>query len=63
MGAKLARRYLTTAIFPVYILHQTVIVVVAHSLKPTHLQAGVEGILLVLESGMLGPRIALRDPA
>jgi hypothetical protein len=43
-----ARRYLTTAIFPVYILHQTVIVVVAHSLKPSHLYPPVEGLLLVL---------------
>jgi hypothetical protein len=43
-----ARRYLTAAIFPVYILHQTVIVVVAHSLKPAHLDPGVEGALLVL---------------
>jgi glucan biosynthesis protein C len=43
-----ARRYLTAAIFPVYILHQTVIVVVAHSLKPAHLEPGVEGALLVL---------------
>lgn len=42
------RRYLTTAIFPVYILHQTVIVVVAHALKPSHLYATVEGLLLVL---------------
>jgi hypothetical protein len=43
-----ARRYLTAAIFPVYILHQTVIVVVAHSLKPAHLDPGIEGVLLVL---------------
>jgi hypothetical protein len=43
-----ARRYLTAAIFPVYILHQTVIVVVAHSLKPAYLDPGVEGALLVL---------------
>ena len=43
-----ARRYLTSAIFPVYILHQTVIVVVAHSLKPSHLYPPVEGVLLVL---------------
>ena len=43
-----ARRYLTAAIFPVYILHQTVIVVVAHSLKPAHLSPAVEGPLLVL---------------
>jgi hypothetical protein len=43
-----ARRYLTAAIFPVYILHQTVIVVVAHSLKPAHLDSALEGALLVL---------------
>jgi glucans biosynthesis protein C len=43
-----ARRYLTTAIFPVYILHQTVIVVVAHSLQPSHLYPPVEGVLLVV---------------
>jgi glucans biosynthesis protein C len=43
-----ARRYLTAAIFPVYILHQTVIVVVAHTLKPAHLSPAVEGPLLVL---------------
>jgi len=42
------RRYLTTAIFPVYILHQTVIVVVAHALQPSHLYPPVEGMLLVL---------------
>jgi hypothetical protein len=43
-----ARRYLTTAIFPVYILHQTVIVVVAHALKPSHLYPPVEGVVLVM---------------
>jgi hypothetical protein len=43
-----ARRYLTTAIFPVYILHQTVIVICAHALKPANLQPGVEALLLVL---------------
>jgi hypothetical protein len=43
-----ARRYLTTAIFPVYILHQTVIIVCAHTLKPAHLHPLVEGPLLVL---------------
>ena len=43
-----ARRYLTSAIFPVYILHQTVIVVVAHALKPSHLYPPIEGALLVL---------------
>jgi glucan biosynthesis protein C len=46
-----ARRYLTTAIFPVYILHQTVIVVVAHALKPAGLDPIVEGVLLVFVTG------------
>jgi glucan biosynthesis protein C len=46
-----ARRYLTTAIFPVYILHQTVIVVCAHALKPAHLNPAIEGPLLVLVTG------------
>jgi hypothetical protein len=32
----------------VYILHQTVIVVIAHSLKPAHLDPGIEAALLVL---------------
>lgn len=43
-----ARRYLTTAIFPVYILHQTIIVVCAHALQPSNLNPAVEGPLLVL---------------
>jgi glucans biosynthesis protein C len=43
-----ARRYLTTAIFPVYILHQTVIVVTAHALKPAALYPPVEALLLIL---------------
>ncbi len=42
-----ARRYLTTAIFPVYILHQTVIILAAHALKPSHIQPLIEGPLLV----------------
>jgi len=43
-----ARRYLTTAIFPVYILHQTVIVVLAHALKPAQLYPPIEALLMVL---------------
>jgi surface polysaccharide O-acyltransferase-like enzyme len=42
-----ARRYLTAAIFPVYILHQTVIIVLAHALQPAHIAPAVEGLLLV----------------
>jgi len=42
-----ARRYLTAAIFPVYILHQTVIIVLAHALQPADMAPPVEGLLLV----------------
>ena len=40
-------RYLVPAVFPVYILHQTVIVVVAHHLKALAIPPLVEGPLLV----------------
>lgn len=43
-----ALRYLREAVFPVYILHQTVIVVLAHNAQPLGLQPAVEGPLLVL---------------
>ncbi len=43
-----ALRFLTSAIFPLYVLHQTVIVVAAHLLKASHLPPGIEGMLLVL---------------
>lgn len=42
-----ARRYLTQAVFPFYIVHQTAIVVMAHHLKPLGLVPAVEGPLLV----------------
>jgi len=48
-----ARRYLTTAVFPVYILHQTVIVVAAHALQPARLDLRLEGVLLVLVTAAL----------
>lgn len=41
-------RYLSAAIFPVYILHQTVIVVLAHNLKPFAIAPNVEGPLLIV---------------
>ena len=41
-------RYLTLAVFPLYILHQTVIVVLAHKLKPLQLQPGIEAMLLIV---------------
>jgi surface polysaccharide O-acyltransferase-like enzyme len=43
-----ARRYLTEAVFPVYIAHQTLIVVLAHALKPAHLAPGVEAVVLIV---------------
>lgn len=42
-----ALRYLVPAVLPVYILHQTVIVVLAHNLKPLQLLPALEGLLLV----------------
>lgn len=42
-----ARRYLTEAIFPFYIVHQTAIVVLAHFIKPLGLRPLVEGPLLI----------------
>ena len=47
-GDSAALRYLTQAVFPVYILHQTVIVVLAHNLQPLGLRPAAEGPLLVL---------------
>lgn len=43
-----ARRYLAQAVFPVYIVHQTLIVSMAHALKPVRFAPGIEGILLVV---------------
>lgn len=43
-----ARRYLGEAVFPVYIVHQTLIVVMAHSLKPVRLSPLTEGAILVV---------------
>jgi len=43
-----ARRYLAEAVFPVYILHQTIIVLLAHGMKPLHLAPGLEAILLIV---------------
>lgn len=43
-----ARRYLVAAIFPVYIVHQTLIVTLAHLFKPARLAPGTEGLLLTV---------------
>ncbi|WP_395699436.1 acyltransferase family protein [Aquabacterium sp.] len=42
------RRYLTEAVFPFYIVHQSAIIVLAEQLKPLRLPPAVEGPLLVL---------------
>ncbi|NNG22159.1 acyltransferase family protein [Telluria aromaticivorans] len=43
-----ARCYLNEAVFPVYIVHQTLIVTMAHSLQPMRLAPGVEAVVLVV---------------
>lgn len=48
-----ARRYLTDAIFPYYIAHQTIIVLVGHALKPHGLGAGVE-FAIILAATVIG---------
>ena len=42
-----ARRYLTEAIFPFYIVHQTAIVLLAHFMKPLALRPAIEAPLLI----------------
>ena len=42
-----ARRYLTEAIFPLYIMHQTIIVVVGHHLAKLDLPLEIEGPILI----------------
>jgi hypothetical protein len=43
-----ARRYLTQAVFPLYILHQTLIIVCAHGMKPAGLASPVEALVLAV---------------
>jgi hypothetical protein len=47
------RRTLTEAVFPLYILHQTVIVVLAHALKPADLSPALEAPLLIVAAYVL----------
>ncbi len=47
-GDSPARRYLTEAIFPLYILHQTVIILLARALRDYDLTPATEGPVLVL---------------
>ena len=58
-------RYLTAAVFPFYILHQTVIVLLAHNLKPLHIAPVLEGPLLIVATFglcLLGYEIIRRVP-
>jgi peptidoglycan/LPS O-acetylase OafA/YrhL len=41
------RRYLTDAIFPYYIVHQTAIIVIAHALRDSGLSAGSEAAIVI----------------
>jgi surface polysaccharide O-acyltransferase-like enzyme len=43
-----ARRLLTEAVFPVYILHQTILIVASQAMLPLKLQPAIEGPLLIL---------------
>lgn len=43
-----ARRYLTDAVFPVYIVHQTLIITMAHAFKPLQLAPDLEAVLLMV---------------
>ena len=43
-----SRAYLTEAVFPVYILHQTLIVSMAHLIKPANIAPAAEGLILVV---------------
>jgi surface polysaccharide O-acyltransferase-like enzyme len=47
-GDSAAKRYLSEAVFPVYILHQTLIVVMARNAKPLDLPPWFEGPMLVV---------------
>lgn len=42
------RRYLTQAVFPVYILHQSLIVILAHMMKPAGIAPATEGLMLIV---------------
>jgi hypothetical protein len=60
-----ARRYLTEAIFPIYILHQTIIVLVGYWIAPMHLGAWPEFAIIVTATVVgcgLGFEIVRRIP-
>jgi Acyltransferase family len=43
-----ARRYLTDAVFPYYIVHQTAIILIAHQLKAFGLPASIEATIVIV---------------
>lgn len=47
LGDSAARRYLTEAVFPYYIAHQTIIVVMAYWLRPLQLGNGATALVLI----------------
>ncbi|RYG27712.1 MAG: hypothetical protein EON93_19955 [Burkholderiales bacterium] len=60
-----ARRYLTDAIFPFYIIHQTTIVVAGHYLNKLGLPVGIEATILIVTTAAscwLGYEIVRRVP-
>jgi hypothetical protein len=59
------RRYLTQAVFPLYLMHQTVIVVLAHAIKPAGIAAPIEAVILIVltfVSGFTVFEVARRVP-
>src|SRR5262249_8560826 len=56
-----ARRYLTQAVMPVYLLHQTLIILLAHALLPSHFTPMVEAPLLV--AGTFAASLAIYEVA
>ena len=50
-------RYLTDAIFPYYIVHQTAIIMIAHALHGQHLAAWLEASIVI--AGTAGVRVDL----
>ncbi|WP_448032303.1 acyltransferase family protein [Bradyrhizobium liaoningense] len=46
------RRYLTDAIFPYYIVHQTAIIVIAHQLHDTGMPAGIEASIVIIGTAL-----------
>jgi peptidoglycan/LPS O-acetylase OafA/YrhL len=59
------RPYLTRAVFPVYILHQTLIIVLAWNFRAWHLPAGLEAFILIslcFAIGWLGFELIRRLP-